>query len=108
MKKKDIERILDVYSDRATGKEFGDFCWRVLEGTLKRKARPEDFAPDFWGVFIDKLFAVMKFAPGVDVHEWVTRVVEGKPETLETPVEKIEERQLTPAEEKRKKQMEGL
>lgn len=62
-KPKEISRILDSYSQGATGHDFGEFVWEVLDIMMKRQPRPKGFKIDFWEAVLSHELKVGEYDP---------------------------------------------
>ena len=104
---RDIARILDSYSPGATGAQFAKFCRGVLELSLNRGPKGRQFQGEFWSYFINFLVPQMRMFDWRDVAEEVRAGIRGGVGPG-TKIETVPGPELTPAEEKRAKQKEGL
>lgn len=108
MRPRDLARIIDSYSRNLTGSQFGEFCLNILELTMNRRERTDEYRINFWRYLLNA------FSRGA-LEELFTPRLPGTPlQTREKVAKSIvlpEEQtgvQESPEEYKRRRIREGL
>lgn len=99
----DLARILDSYTEGATGTQFGEFVWSVVTKAIQRQPRIRYFVQDFNTVILDKLVTRMEYVPLEKYFQALGDAALSSVRGSPPP----EERELTPAELKRQLRKKG-